>query len=328
MIYGNIVIPVDFSEGSDFAVGLGLSWAKSATGRVTIVHVADLERLFKPNSAIAPKDLETVHPAFRNIQEQTASEVSSAPWVELLPVATKLFEEWAENQFESLRESAPADRRDSLDFKLVHGSAVEQVMKVAETIFADLIVVAAHKHPTSERLIDGSFVDKLVNESQIPVMAISAPLQVVPTVPTEILVTTDYSLESLAIFRDLLNLIRDIKPNVTVLTVETVHEHHRHVLERLNDLEQTFGSLGIKIRNARIESTNVENGILDYIKNHSPTLIAMSTHGRLGFSELIHPSLTKAILHESGTPLLIVRQSTPVQENISSLADLLRTVIG
>jgi nucleotide-binding universal stress UspA family protein len=155
------------------------------------------------------------------------------------------------------------------------------------------------------------------------------PIQAEPLLPREIFITTDYSPQSLPVFLVLKDLIEGVKPTITVLTVETAHERHPKASAMLEGLEKAFRSFGLKINNVKITAVDVEDGILQYVKTHRPQLIAMSSHGRMGFAELIHPSVTKAILHDSGVPILVVHsRSMPTAETVGSLSDLLRIITG
>lgn len=111
--------------------------------------------------------------------------------------------------------------------------------------------------------------------------------------------------------------------------METAQEHHPKSSVMLEGLEKAFRSSGLQLRNVKIEASDVESGILDYVKTQKPQLIAMSSHGRPGFAESIHPSVTKAILHDSGVPILVVHgHSMPTAKTVGSLSDFLRTITG
>ena len=111
--------------------------------------------------------------------------------------------------------------------------------------------------------------------------------------------------------------------------METTFEHHLKASDALEGLEMAFRSLGIRLITVKSKATNVEAGILDYVKTNKPQLIAMSSHGRMGFAQLIHPSVTKAILHDSGVPILVVHEhAMPTKKTVGNLADLLAMMTG
>ena len=320
-------MPVDFSPNSEFAIRLALVWSKP-NDRVKVIYACDLEKAFPPEN-LTPPNLTVVHPAFENIDSETAHHWSQLPWVVVLPLAMEIVERWAVNEFARLRQTIPVAQRERVAFHVLHGDPVNQIVTLSEAITAKLIVLVAHKHSLTDRLITGSHADKLLHVSRIPVIVVCEPVKSEPGLPQEILITTDYSPESLPVFHVLKHLIQGVKPSITVLTVETAHEHHPKTSAILEGLENEFRSLGLPLRNVNIEASDVEGGILDYVKTHQPQLIAMSSHGRLGFAELIHPSVTKAILHDAGVPILVVHgHSMPATETVASLSDFLRMITG
>jgi nucleotide-binding universal stress UspA family protein len=323
----NIVVPVDFSPNSELAIRLALVWA-NPNDKVKIIYCMDLTNAFPPEN-LTPFNLIDIHPAFENVDLKTAHHWSQLPWVVVLPLAMEIIEQWAVNEFEKLRNSIPIIQREQVEFLVQQGETVNQIVKYSEALFAKLIVLVAHKHSLTDRLINGSHADRLLHVSRIPVIVVCEPVKSEPALPQEILITTDFSSESLPVFAILNDFIQGIKPNITVLTVETAFQHHAKASAVLEGLETAFRSLGLQLNTVKIQAADVEGGILDFVKTHKPQLIAMSSQGNLGFAELIHPSVTKAILHDAGVPILVVHgQAMPTTDTVSNLSDILRMMTG
>ncbi len=323
----NIVVPVDFSPNSEFAIRLALMWSKP-NDRLEIVYCIDFENAF-PSENLTPSDFISLHPAFENIDHKTALHWSRLPWVMVLPLALEIVERWAVNEFASLKLSLPMSNRINVEFYVRHGDPVQEIVALSETVSAKLIVLVAHKHSLTDRLINGSHADKLLHASRTPIIVVCEPVKSDISMPYEILITTDFSAESLPVFLVLADIIQGANANITVLTVETAFQHLTKASVMLAGLEKEFLNLGIKLRNVKIKANGVESGILNYLKTHKPQLIAMSSHGRLGFSALFHQNITKTILHDSGVPILVVHgQSMPTTETVGNLADLLNILTG
>jgi nucleotide-binding universal stress UspA family protein len=323
----NIVVPVDFSPNSELAIRLALVWAKP-NDRVKVIYCMDLTNAFPPEN-LTPFNLIDIHPAFENVHLKTAHQWSQLPWVVVFPLAMEIVEQWAVNEFEKLRNAMPIVQREQAEFLVQQGDTVNQIVKYSEAICAKLIVLVAHKHSLTDRLINGSHADRLLHHSRIPVMVVCEPVKSQPALPQEILITTDFGSESLPVFAILNDLIQGTRPNITVLTVETAFQHHAKASAVLEGLETAFRSLGLKLNTVTIQAANVEDGILDYVKTHKPQLIAMSSQGNLGFAELIHPSVTKAILHDAGVPILVVHgHAMPTTDTVGNLSDILRMMTG
>ena len=322
-----IVVPVDFSPNSAFAIRLALLWSKP-NDRVKVVYCIDLENSFPPAS-LTPSDLIAIHPAFAKMDQKTALQWSRLPWVVVEPLAMGIVERWAVNEFAKLNQSLPIANKIPVEFQVLHGNPVNQIAKLSETISAKLIVLVAHRHSVSDQWLNGSHADKLLHVSRIPIIALCEPTQPETSLPQEILITTDFSAESLQVFLVIADIIQGSNAIITVLTVETFFERHPKASEMLASLERELRCLGLELRNVKIKAANVETGILDYVKTHRPQLIAMSSHGRLGFSTLFHANVTKTILHEAGVPVLVVHgKSSPITKTVGNLAGLLPILTG
>ena len=323
----NIVVPVDFSVNSEFSIRLALLWSKP-NDRLKVVYCIDLENTF-PSENLTPSDLISIHPAFEKIDIKTALHWSRLPWAVVQPLALGIIEGWAVSEFAKLKQTVPMAHRERITFNILYGDPVNQIVNLSENISAKLIVLVAHRHSATDRLISGSHADKLLHASQTPVIVVCEPVKSDFSLPNDILITTDFSAESLPVFLVLADIIQGVKSNITVLTVDTAFNHHPKASAMLAGLEREFRSLGLQLSNVKIKASDVEGGILDYVKTHKPQLIAMSSHGRLGFSALIHPSVTQAILHDAGVPILVVNgHSMPKAETVGSLSDFLGMFTG
>ena len=251
----NVVVPVDFSPNTVFATRLALAWTKP-NDRVHIVYVCDLENVFPPEN-LTPPNLAGVHEAFKSLNIETAHQWSQLPWVAVLPLAIQIVERWALKEFEKLRQSLLIAKRERVEFHILHGEPVNQIVALSENISADLIALVAHKHSLSDKWITGTLAATLLHASRIPVIVVCEPVKSYLDQPHEIVITTDYSPESLPVFQVLKDLLHGLKPNITVLTVETAHEHHTKASAVLEGLEESFRSLGLRLTTVKIEATDI-----------------------------------------------------------------------
>lgn len=323
---GNVIVPIDFSENSEYAIRLALRWRKP-NDRLNIVYCVNLENAFPPDT-LTPLSLLDSHPAFAQLDSKTVQNWTQLPWGTVLPLAMQAVERWAVDEFSKLSQTIGL-AQEPVEFHLLHGDPVDQILTLSEDSAAGLMVMAMHRHSMSDGLIGGSHVEKLLHASRVPLLVACEPSAAQPGFPQDIVITTDYSEESLTVFLVLKDLLQNYKPSITVLTVETAYQSHPNASVLLEGLEQAFRALGMPLANVKIYAADVESGILEHVKIHKPQLIAMSSHGRLGFAELIHPSVTKAILHDAGVPILVVHSDAlPATPAVSSLSDLLRMITG
>jgi nucleotide-binding universal stress UspA family protein len=57
--------------------------------------------------------------------------------------------------------------------------------------------------------------------------------------------------------------------------------------------------------------TDAARAIVDYARTHPGSLLALGTHGRSGVSRLVLGSVAQRVVHDSPTPVLVVRGTSP-----------------
>ncbi len=141
-MYKSIVVPVDMSE--DGFSNLALTHARELLDKKGCLHVVH------------------VVPGYQN------------PWVgSFFPddAFDKALKQ-AEKDLESFLEDFFTD--DSVSYKAytLEGKPADMILKTADKVKADLIVMASHKHSRIEKMVLGSIANKVVGRSRVPVMVV------------------------------------------------------------------------------------------------------------------------------------------------------------
>jgi len=120
-------------------------------------------------------------------------------------------------------------------------------------------------------------------------------------------------------------LVRAIRPLVPVDATPDVPEaqkeannlmHHvRHLQDKLSHeaevyLEKVAEFLrgkGLRVRTQVVVDDNPEEAILFEAELENAGLIALETHGRMGFSRLIHGSVAERVIRGAHVPVLVQR---------------------
>ncbi|TLM60383.1 MAG: universal stress protein [Deltaproteobacteria bacterium] len=138
-----ILFATDFSESSDHAFQYALSLARKFESRLAIIHVisepVDLRGFYVP------------HISFDKLEE------------EIEQGALKMMEKFC------LTHAHDYPRLESC---VVPGIPYDEIIKKAEEISADLIVVGTHGRTGLDHVLFGSTAEKVVRKSTIPVMSI------------------------------------------------------------------------------------------------------------------------------------------------------------
>jgi nucleotide-binding universal stress UspA family protein len=138
-----ILFATDFSESSDHAFQYALSLARRFESRLGIIHVisepVDLRGFYVP------------HISFDKLEE------------EIEQGALKIMEKFCRTH---------AHDYARLESFVVPGIPYDEIIKKAEEISADLIVVGTHGRTGLDHVLFGSTAEKVVRKSLIPVMTI------------------------------------------------------------------------------------------------------------------------------------------------------------
>jgi len=75
----------------------------------------------------------------------------------------------------------------------------------------------------------------------------------------------------------------------------------------LADVESRFASEGIHVKTESLEGNRPADAISDYAQKNGVELIVIATHGYTGLKKLMFGSVALGVLHESHTPVLLIR---------------------
>lgn len=137
----NILHPTDFSERSDSALNLASALARDYQAQLTILHVAhEPVILFGDVGYIAPP-----------------------PEDQLAQVRAQL------EKIETTEPSVNVVRQ------LVEGNPAIEILRVADMIDADLIVMGTHGRRGIQRLLLGSVAEYVIERAKCPVLTVKTP---------------------------------------------------------------------------------------------------------------------------------------------------------
>jgi universal stress protein A len=133
--FQKILCPVDFEQNSLLALEFGAKLAEHENAMVYVLHVVSLP-------TVLPKQPE--------------------PWKDWERIAKARLDEIATEKLPNVR----------FDTKVVTGDAAAEIVKTADDLQADLIVMATHARSGMPRLLMGSVTEHVLKESRCPVTVI------------------------------------------------------------------------------------------------------------------------------------------------------------
>lgn len=138
-----ILVPIDFSDCSQFALRYAVNLAKQVDGSLILVHVA--------SSLIAPPEMQYVHVDLKQFQGEIETHASA----KLTALAQK--------EIPATVPASPIVR---------HGTPWEEITRVAKDRKADLIVIGTHGYSALKQMLLGSTAEKVVRSAGCPVLVV------------------------------------------------------------------------------------------------------------------------------------------------------------
>ena len=299
-----ILCPVDFSEASRYAVEHAVEAARRWNAQITIVYVHSVLVPWGPVPGIHGD-------------------------VPVLPAPRP------EEVTEKVHRSYPSLRaRAKTDVVMATGSPAREIVRLAEEISADLVVMGTHGHGGFDRLVIGSVTEKVLRTTRIPVLTVSSQTRAAAATPSTyktVLCAMDFSHASIRALQYALDVAKQTRAKVILL----------HVVEGIGDLPREtahfnvpeYGAYRSQEAAAQLaaiipDSARREYAVEDHITIGKPhgeilrvaaevnaDLIVMGVHGR-GAKERWFGSTTSHVIREADCPVLTVRAaSTPDSES-------------
>ncbi len=144
MSYQNILVPVDGSETSYAAVAKAADFAKVFNSKITVVQVLVLDPYIAAEYISASQTNDLIERARESI-EKTLAEAKAKFQADGIEVETKL-----------------------LEGQVVH----TELVKAAQDINADLIVIGSHGRTGIKKFFLGSVAQSVLSSSDIPVLVV------------------------------------------------------------------------------------------------------------------------------------------------------------
>ncbi len=137
----HLLVPVDFGESSDGALGMAVELAERFHAQLTLVHVYEIPSYFYDGMAYATADLLTpIEEAARAYLDKT---------------------------LRAVRERIP-----QADALLQRGAPAAELLTVIERVHPDLVIMGTHGRTGVRRALLGSVAERVVRLSAAPVLTV------------------------------------------------------------------------------------------------------------------------------------------------------------
>lgn len=270
-----ILVPTDFSEHAEHALKVAAQIARKNSSEIIILHMLELPQ--QTNDAI-----------FGGV---------SIP-------ETMLFMQKANEMLDKISQSSFLEGISVTEFvkmdKPIHG--ITQISKEQDI---DLIVMGSHGSSGVEELLIGSNTEKVVRNSEIPVLVIKKDI---PDFKVEnIVFASDFTEETKKPFEKLLNFTKYFDAKIHLVSICTPNSFKpTHITEKaIEDFTKGFNlsNFSTHIYN----DTNIEKGIINFSNSINADIIGMCTHGRTGFAHFFNGSISEGLVNHAVRPVITLK---------------------
>lgn len=208
------------------------------------------------------------------------------------------------------------------------GIPSEEVLAVAKTKEADVIVVGTRGKTGLDHILLGSTAERIIRMAHCPVLTVPVKKQSIDggpitesSTPKRVLVAVDFSdcsldaLEYGALIAQrsnaslkLLHVLEPVSYGLDFTLPRTAQRESskRAVMKRLSDLVSALASAGLA-SDSLISGGLPADSILDAARAQSADMIIIGTHGRRGLSHVLFGSVAESVIRRSACPVLTVR---------------------
>jgi nucleotide-binding universal stress UspA family protein len=275
IIMKKLIVPIDFSNHSEYALKAAALLAKKNNASIYALHMLDLQEMSLSESV--------------SFQQEKA--------VFFLKLAEKKFKKFLQKEYLEDVHIIPV---------IKHFKVFSEINTIAEEINADLIIMGSHGVSGLKEFFVGSNTEKVVRYATIPVLIIKNEL--VNLDFSDIVFTTDFSKESIPAFKKALKSLAFLNAKKHILYVNLPNENFKTT----SDMDAMANSFLLKAEGNvdRLINVNfvcdrtIEKGIFNFSNAIGADLISVITHGRKGISHIFAGSIAEDVANHSTLPII------------------------
>lgn len=269
-----IIVPIDFSKYSEYALEAAAILAKKNNAEIFALHMLEMSDavLTASNDGPKPKIL-----FFLKMAQQKFDEFLNKDYLEGVTVTPIV----------------------------KHSKVFSEVSEVAEEHNADLIVMGSHGVSGFTEVFVGSNTEKVVRHSKLPVLVIK---QKPSNLSFEtVIFPSDFAEKSVDVYQRVLKTLGDTS-NVHLLYVNVPGENFKSTAEMektvANFLMKAEGNMNNLNKVHYVSDYSIQQGIMNFANLFGADLIVMPTHGRKGLAHFFEGSISEDLANRANLPVM------------------------
>ncbi len=278
-----ILVPIDFSELSTYAVEYAMQIAHIHASKIILVHaIEDMLNFSVPGDFV----------------------LSTEEFIEKEKELQKVKSERIEKYALSMREKYSY----AFESRVVFGKSHRAIIELVEQEKIDMVVMSTHGVSGFREFVIGSNAVRIISECPCPVLSVQKAMPR-PTINKILLPFKDdpFSRQKVNIA---IQFAKWFDAEVYTLGIETEGEesHYIKIQRERNQIKEYLDSYGIKNNLKIVESNNVSKAILNYGKEiEASMLLVMADMEREDFVEYLMGPVAQQLVNHSNIPVLSVQ---------------------
>ncbi|TYA55919.1 universal stress protein [Formosa maritima] len=270
-----IIVPVDFSEHSEYALEAASMLAKKNNAEILALHMLEISNAVI-NKADNMKQMESLF---------------------FLKLAEKKFEEFLNKDYLKGLNVTPIVK---------HFKVFSEVNDVAKENNVDLIVMGSQGVSGIKEVLIGSNTEKVVRHSEIPVLIIKHNPILMDF--ENVVFACDFSEDAIQQYLNAKEMVIKLGSKMHLVYVNLPGSRFKSSSETeklvASFLRKAEGSLEKMKEVNYVNDYTIEQGILNFSNLIGADLIAVATHGRKGISHFFEGSISEDIANHSTLPVM------------------------
>ncbi len=273
-----ILFPTDFSEKANNAFIYALKWAEKYEAQIITLHVYDLP-------------------------------IIDMSYVDVPIYQAEVYQSLELNSFENFKDQIPVLREIAAKHSLEHipisnvllsGDLVSNIIQLVESENINFVIMGTSRASGFKEMFLGTNTASVMTGSDACIIGIPDDSHFRDI--KRICYTTQFSDEEQEALRKLLPIAEKFNAEIECIYIQTDENEVKDVI--VANWKLLFEPHKVSFNT--IKSNNVEDSILNFIKDNNVDVLAVAKHKRGFWDSLFHASLTKKLAMNIHIPLLVI----------------------
>ncbi|MBP0903357.1 universal stress protein [Mariniflexile gromovii] len=270
-----IIVPIDFSEHSEFALKAAAKFATKFNSEILALHMLEMTDVM----LTASEGFQTEQAVF------------------FYKLAEQKFEKFLQKDYLKGVKVTPI---------IKHFKVFSEVNDVAEKHDADLIIMGSHGASGIMEIFVGSNTERVVRNSEVPVLVVKNELKGINF--ETVVFACDFSEESIKSYKKAVKMFEKINSKMYMVYVNLPNERFKSSVEIekivVNFFTKAERNLDKMDTVHYVSDYSVETGVINFALKVGADIIAIPTHGKKGLAHFFEGSIGEDVANHANLPVI------------------------